>query len=284
MVRRRRRADGSAFWGCPRYPECRGTRAIDDLPEPPPVGTRPLLNRDRAGASAERQFERRRAKHEERVRQARPEIVIRGVVIALIGIGLVVGAPSTWSVLGWAVLFFAFATTVGQLFVLPQHVTAWDTGGEGERLTAAALEPLRAEGFVVFHDRAIPMSVANVDHVIVGPSGVWVIETKHYKGRIRVDRGDLVVAGHRRPGVVEEVEREGHAVARVVAPHGVKPIIVVHRGEFQLLGWPNLRGVPVVTPKEAVKRIRRGEVILTSDQIADIAAQIDRALPPALGG
>jgi hypothetical protein len=43
-----------------------------------------------------------------------------------IGLGLVVAAPSIWSLLGWAVLFCAVASTLGQLFVLPQHVTAWE--------------------------------------------------------------------------------------------------------------------------------------------------------------
>ena len=128
------------------------------------------------------------------------------------------------------------------------------------------------------------MSVANIDHIVVGPTGVWVIETKNSTGRVRVERGDLRVNGRRRAGVFEEIEREGNAVARVVGPHGVKPILVVHRADFPLFGWPNLRGVPVVTAKEAVKRIRRALVALTRDEVTEVAGGVDRALPPALGG
>jgi hypothetical protein len=284
MVRRKRRSDGAPFWGCPQFPQCRGTREINDTPPLLVADRAPALNRDRAGASAEREFKRRRARHAARIRSARPEIIVRGAVVAAIGLGLVVATPASWALLGLALLFVAVVTTVAPLVVLPQHVSAWDTGGEGERLTAAALESLLNDGFVVFHDRRIPMSVGNIDHIVVGLTGVWVIETKNYRGRIRVERGELRVNGRRRGGVFEEVEREGNAVACAVAPHRVKPLIVVHRADFQLFGWPNLRGVPVVNVKEAIKRIRRAPASLTPAEVAQIAVRIDHALLPALVG
>ena len=58
----------------------------------------------------------------------------------------------------------------------------------GERIVGEALEPLKSEGFRVFHD--VPAGDEkqpfNIDHVIVGPSGVFAIETKtRRKGRAR---------------------------------------------------------------------------------------------------
>lgn len=50
----------------------------------------------------------------------------------------------------------------------------------GERVVAEALEPLKARGYLVFHD--VPGGERgehfNLDHVVVGPGGVFVIETK----------------------------------------------------------------------------------------------------------
>lgn len=49
-------------------------------------------------------------------------------------------------------------------------------GLEGERTVGQALEELRAHGYQVFHD--IPGTHFNIDHVIVGPTGIYTIETK----------------------------------------------------------------------------------------------------------
>lgn len=49
-------------------------------------------------------------------------------------------------------------------------------GREGERVVGQMLEPLREKGYRVFHD--IPGDGFNIDHAIVGPAGVFTIETK----------------------------------------------------------------------------------------------------------
>jgi hypothetical protein len=44
---------------------------------------------------------------------------------------------------------------------------------------------------VALHDRRMPCSQANIDHIVLVPSGVWVIDSKRVRGRIRVeDRRD----------------------------------------------------------------------------------------------
>lgn len=58
----------------------------------------------------------------------------------------------------------------------------------GERYVAEWLEPLKADGWFIFHD--VPCLGAtgkfNLDHVAVGPGGIWVVETKtRRKGRAR---------------------------------------------------------------------------------------------------
>jgi hypothetical protein len=56
-------------------------------------------------------------------------------------------------------------------------------GLDGERVVGQLLESLRAVGFRVFHD--IPANGFNVDHVIVGPQGVFAIETKTFSKPVK---------------------------------------------------------------------------------------------------
>jgi len=58
----------------------------------------------------------------------------------------------------------------------------------GERFVADCLEPLKEKGWFIFHDMpcAGDTRIFNLDHVAVGPGGIWVIETKvRRKGRPR---------------------------------------------------------------------------------------------------
>lgn len=114
---------------------------------------------------------------------------------------LVVGGALAWiatQLSGTAqtgALIAAFAGLLVSLVVVIRHLVRgmdrWRNtwlGYYGERVVAEALEPLKSEGFRIFHD--VPAGDAkapfNIDHVIVGPSGVFAVETKtRRKGRAR---------------------------------------------------------------------------------------------------
>ena len=55
-----------------------------------------------------------------------------------------------------------------------QPTAAWKVGAEGEVRVAEVLAS--ASGIEVLHDRLVPGSRANIDHIAVGPSGVFVID------------------------------------------------------------------------------------------------------------
>ncbi len=73
---------------------------------------------------------------------------------------------------------------------LESQADNWERGAEGERMTAAALASL-PDSWVVVHDLHVPGSRANVDHVVVGPNGVWVVDSKAYSGTYRLGDGTL---------------------------------------------------------------------------------------------
>ena len=67
----------------------------------------------------------------------------------------------------------------------------WLRGSAGEQATAALLDRLPRHRWTVLHDRALPGTRANVDHVVIGPTGVWVVDSKAYRAPLRVRRGQV---------------------------------------------------------------------------------------------
>jgi Nuclease-related domain len=66
----------------------------------------------------------------------------------------------------------------------------------GERIVADCLEPLKEKGWFIFHDLQCVGATGpfNLDHVAVGPGGIWVIETKTWrKGNVRPGMKDYEV-------------------------------------------------------------------------------------------
>jgi hypothetical protein len=68
-----------------------------------------------------------------------------------------------------------------------RDVERWDRGATGEEDVGRLLQGL-GDGWFALHD--LDTGRGNIDHVVVGPGGVFTIETKSHRGRIRVDRID----------------------------------------------------------------------------------------------
>jgi hypothetical protein len=79
----------------------------------------------------------------------------------------------------------------------PARIENWRTGAEGEKATAKALRPLLSIGWELFND--IDTGQGNIDHVLVGPAGVFMLESKRLAGDVMVDAGKLSVRWHEDP-------------------------------------------------------------------------------------
>lgn len=62
---------------------------------------------------------------------------------------------------------------------------SWQKGNEGEIIVADYLNTL-PEDYFVFNDVKLPGNGGNIDHIVVGPTGIYVIETKNYSGKYRI--------------------------------------------------------------------------------------------------
>jgi hypothetical protein len=178
--------------------------------------------------------------------------------------------------LGLAGLLAAFYTGARRLIGLIDLRRNLRLGYFGERVVAEHMEPLKAAGHRIFHD--IPAgdppagsSTApdNIDHIVVGPAGVFAIETKtRRKGRARVgfmaheiifDGTNLAFPwGEDRHGL-DQAHRQAEWLARFLAGQTGRTVPVHALLVFP--GWTILRKgrspVHVLAPRELPAFIAR---------------------------
>ncbi|NMC58653.1 MAG: NERD domain-containing protein, partial [Candidatus Methanofastidiosa archaeon] len=105
-------------------------------------------------------------------------IMIFGVVIGIIGI---IG------IFMFNILSLIIAVAGGLIYSYGHNKgRSWIKGDEGEKLVSLYLEDLPG-GYFVFNDVKIPGGKGNIDHLVIGPTGIFVIETKNYSGYYKIE-------------------------------------------------------------------------------------------------
>jgi hypothetical protein len=141
----------------------------------------------------------------------------------------------------------AAATLVGWRlrFHPSEQARSWQRGAHGERQTARLLDRLTRDGYVVFHDLAIPNSPANVDHLMIGPSGVFVINSKQWTGSVHQSSDGLAWHNHYRlDRTLETVHWEAETVGRLLGTR-TAALVCVHGAHVQD-GGVHAQGAAVV--------------------------------------
>jgi hypothetical protein len=116
-----------------------------------------------------------------------------------------------------------------QLDQAERATKSWDAGAVGERIVADRLSRLIPHGWYLLHDVHWPgRPKANLDHVLVGPGGIVVVDAKNWTGEVRVSSGVLWQGRYARTQSVEGALAQCAAVASVLAPPHrrlVRPLI-----------------------------------------------------------
>ncbi len=188
-----------------------------------------------AGSSARREYERRKAEEEERLRQKWGRF--GGIAVALSD--------------------------------EKQSTKAWATGAVGEERLGARLDSLTSELITVLHDRRIPGTKANIDHIAITSAGIWVIDAKRYKGRpeLQIEGGILrprvekMLVGRRDcTELVDGVLKQIDLVRDVVGGFSVTGALCFVEADWPLIGGAfTTRGVHVLWPKRLAKLLTEAE-------------------------
>jgi hypothetical protein len=213
-----------------------------------------------AGASAHREYERRRAAREARVK-ARFGNAIGGVALALAG--------------------------------EPQSTRAWERGSIGEQKLAEALAGI--ENLVVLHDRRVRGTRGNIDHIVIAPAGVFAVDAKRYEGLIHIlDRGGLLnrderlyVGSRDCSELASNMTWQISAVREALASAGVNPsavpttpVLCFVDGEWPLLLPPKIYKGVRLEGKRSIKKLVTGSRVLDAPQIERISRILAVAFPP----
>jgi hypothetical protein len=272
---------GQLFWGCSTFPKCwarigvKGQVASSDDAE---------RDNNEAGASAQARFEFERNRQIQRARDRWPLLV--GLVVIAMVLAFIIGSS-----LGQPALGATAAAGVAIVFMLvyferSRDVDAWFRGAEGEKRTGRYLAELEAAGFVVHNDRRGPGYGGNIDHIAIGPTGVWVIETKSYRGEVAILGDRLEINDRPSDKIVDQVYRESVAVQIALGDRltsrgiTVAPVLCLHRAK---LGWSDksVRGVRIVDGRGLVTLLGDARPTLGDSDIQSLAADLDRLFPPA---
>jgi hypothetical protein len=196
--------------------------------------------------------------------------------------GAVVQVLATEARLPWAGLVgLAAAALVGwRLRFRPsERVTAWRRGAAGERRTARLLDRLTRDRYVVFHDLALPGSPANVDHLVIGPTGVFVIDSKQWTGSVRQGADGLAWHNHYRlDRTLEVVCWEAQMVGRVLDAR-TAGLVCVHGAQVQG-GGLDAQGVAIV-PAHLLRSALGDDRVLSDVDVALLATTAWTSLRPA---
>ena len=172
------------------------------------------------------------------------------------------------------------------VFDPPQTTTSWGKGAEGERKVAARLaKPEAAGAIVVLHDRRVPGSKGNIDHLVVGPAGVYVIDTKRYASKkIEKRAGRLFIGGRDKSNLVAAMARQVDTVRRVLdrldEALEVFPTLCFVDGDWGLFGPYGIDGVQVTWPRQLEKQVTRPGSLDRDARIV-IAHHLAAGLPEA---
>lgn len=234
--------------------DCWTPQGADAPIEPAPPAQ---LDCGQPGASLVREAERRKRNREKRAREAHPHI--GGFLLALRG--------------------------------TPQHEVAFTQGAAAERAVAQSLQK-RADshGVVALHNRRMPGGLGDIDHIVVAPSGVYVVDTKDWKGKVEIraplfSAPKLLIRGRDCTKFIDGLERQIAAVRAALDRDGheaipIQGVICFTKADLPLLMTQRFRGHLLLYRKALDKRLRsKGPLERTT--IEAIARGLVAALPSA---
>lgn len=172
----------------------------------------------------------------------------------------------------------------------PQSTIAWQRGAVGETKLAQALAKVDRDDVIVLHDRKVPRTRGNIDHLVICPSGVFVVDSKRYEGQIHIKEvGGLLTGSDLRLFVgrrdctrlATAIQWQVDAVKRALDGNStpVRPVLCFIDSEWPLFGGPReFRGVLMETDRSFRHRVTRaGE--LDPEGVSEVAMLLADRFP-----
>lgn len=167
---------------------------------------------------------------------------------------------------------------------LEREAGAWQAGADGERRVGAQLKALPS-GWRVLNDLLLRpgRSATNLDHVVVGPAGIYLVDTKNWSGRLTIHEGTLWQhnGGHRSHRA--SMEQAARAAAEIESVLGVPvtPVIALAGSAGADLEPCRLNGVEVVSAGRLRRWLCRQPESTSAAEVDALVRRVAMTFPPA---
>lgn len=151
---------------------------------------------------------------------------------------------------------------------LARYADHWERGADGESQTAAALQGL-GPLWTVWHDLKWPgRRFANIDHLVIGPGGIFVIDSKNWAGAVVVRDGVLRQNGYRREPAVAGCADAALAVGELLPRYidSVRPVLCFARDDT-VEGWA--RDVMLCSTVNVVQMLLTRPAVMGPGEVVD---------------
>jgi len=168
---------------------------------------------------------------------------------------------------------------------LERRAMTFEQGGVGEVQVAETLSRLLLAGYAIVDDIRWPgTSKANIDHVIYGPTGMFVVDAKNWTGKVYVKSGVLRQNGYSRTRETDKVAQMTDAIAAHLGPSvGTPTPVLCLAGQADVdAAWCG-RTLVVGLDRLAPWIFRRPE-IWPSSHVEALTAWLPHVLQPAASG
>jgi Nuclease-related domain len=169
-----------------------------------------------------------------------------------------------WRFLGSEIALLVSIFVISR-YVLPL-VERHDRGATGEEQVGGLLDGLAGDGWHVIHDASLGRG--NVDHILIGPAGVFTVETKSHPGPVKVGR----VHG----ATLSQAQAQRKAIERVTGER-VEALIVFSRAWVDK-PLARRKGVRVTTARMLAGYLERRPATLSQEQVEQARERVAVAL------
>src|ERR1039457_5531914 len=163
---------------------------------------------------------------------------------------------------------------IASMFVLDRVVTPiigrWHRGALGEEYVGTIIDGLRPEGWLAIHDAATGRG--NIDHILVGPGGLFTVETKSHRGRI-----DPMLVDSR---FLKQAYAEGKVVERITTL-AVEPLLVFSHAYLVGRAVSSRDGVTILPARMLRRHLAARPQGIPASRVAEVHAHLAAALESA---
>jgi hypothetical protein len=240
----------------------RGLRSANEPTEAEPVSDPTITAPISDAPAAERAAGKHARATEWRYRTRGLEALL--VVLVFLWLGLMV-LGFTWG------LFVVEASVITACLLLDAKLTPligrWRRGAEGEERVGRVLDGLQQTGWFALHD--VALGRGNIDHVLVGPGGLYTIETKGHRGRIKAEDID--------PRMLKQAYAEAKVIERITGLRA-QPLLVFSDA-YLTPAISRHQGVWILPARLLGQHLKRLHSSIPASRVAEVYQRLAAALP-----